>query len=61
MLQLPFTSPETKEGLSVPFAFSSLGGILAVRAENYCVQLYSLFDDREIAEVRLSLLYQCHE
>uniref|UniRef100_A0A7N0VM13 WD repeat-containing protein 75 second beta-propeller domain-containing protein n=1 Tax=Kalanchoe fedtschenkoi TaxID=63787 RepID=A0A7N0VM13_KALFE len=51
-IKLPFASPVTKEGSSGLYAFSSLG-LLALRTENYCVQFYSLFDDRESLEVRV--------
>ncbi|KAL9662756.1 hypothetical protein QQ045_027590 [Rhodiola kirilowii] len=51
-IKLPFASPVTK-GSSGMLAFSRLAGILALRAENYCVQLYSLFDDRESSEVQV--------
>lgn len=36
--------------------FDYSNGLVAVCTDNYCVQLYSLFDDREISEVILSQL-----
>lgn len=49
--QLPSPVPEAFRGSCMDFAFDHSAGLVAVRTENYCIQLYSLFDDREISEV----------
>ncbi|GMN52043.1 hypothetical protein TIFTF001_021191 [Ficus carica] len=51
--QLPFSYPEINEDLSSKFAFDQSSGLVALRTENYCIQFYSLFDDREISEVQV--------
>ncbi|KAG5515948.1 hypothetical protein RHGRI_036849 [Rhododendron griersonianum] len=50
--QLPCSVPEIKGSCS-GFAFDYTSGLVAVCAENYCIQLYSLFDDREISQVQI--------
>ncbi|XP_052178617.1 uncharacterized protein LOC127792219 isoform X2 [Diospyros lotus] len=49
----PCPIPEVYEGSCSGFVFDSTAGLVAVRAENYCIQFYSLFDDREISEVQI--------
>lgn len=56
ILQLPFSYPEINEDLSSKFAFDQSAGLVALRTENYCIQFYSLFDDREISEVSMFIL-----
>jgi NET1-associated nuclear protein 1 (U3 small nucleolar RNA-associated protein 17) len=38
-------------GLRSGIAFDRNAGLVALPTENYCIQLYSLFDDRGISEV----------
>ncbi|GAB4850671.1 hypothetical protein Ancab_029982 [Ancistrocladus abbreviatus] len=51
-IKLPCSFPDTWSGLSRGFVFDHAAGLVAVRAENYCVQFYSLFDDRENSQVQ---------
>lgn len=55
--QLPFSSPEVYDGMCSKFAFDDTAGLVALRAENYRIQFYSLFDDREISEVKIFCWY----
>ncbi|XP_050217951.1 uncharacterized protein LOC126668808 [Mercurialis annua] len=52
-IKLPCLFPEMFKGLSSGIAFNHDTGLVAVRAENYCIQLYSLLDDRGISEVQV--------
>lgn len=52
-IKLPSSIPETLKGSSQDFVFDHTSGLVAVRTENYCIQFYSLFDDREISEVQV--------
>ncbi|KAJ6923456.1 hypothetical protein NC652_016937 [Populus alba x Populus x berolinensis] len=50
-IKLPCSFPEMCNGLQSGIAFDCNAGLVALRTENYCIQLYSLFDDRGISEV----------
>ncbi|KAL9399503.1 hypothetical protein Peur_008464 [Populus x canadensis] len=50
-IKLPCSFPEMCNGLQGGIAFDCNAGLVALRTENYCIQLYSLFDDRGISEV----------
>lgn len=52
-IKLPSPVPETFRGSYNDFVFDNTAGLVAVRTENYCIQFYSLFDDREISEVQV--------
>ncbi|KAM5553832.1 hypothetical protein ABKV19_025854 [Rosa sericea] len=52
-IKLPFSSPDVYEGICSTFAFDDTAGLVALRTENYRIQFYSLFDDREISEVQV--------
>ncbi|KAL5549203.1 hypothetical protein UlMin_004434 [Ulmus minor] len=52
-IKLPFSFPKIDEGLCRKFAFDHSAGLVALRTENYCIQFYSLFDDRRISEVQV--------
>ncbi|PRQ37349.1 putative transcription factor WD40-like family [Rosa chinensis] len=52
-IKLPFSSPDVYEGICSKFAFDDTDGLVALRTENYRIQFYSLFDDREISEVQV--------
>lgn len=52
-IKLPCLLPEICEGLSSRVAFDQMAGLVALCTEDYRVQLYSLFDDREISEVQV--------
>ncbi|KAJ4833117.1 hypothetical protein Tsubulata_006219 [Turnera subulata] len=52
-IKLPCTFPEECKGLHAGVAFDHNNGLIALRAEDYCIQLYSLFDDRGISEVQV--------
>ncbi|XP_062078686.1 uncharacterized protein LOC133783156 isoform X2 [Humulus lupulus] len=52
-IKLPVSHPEINEGLYSKFAFDCSAGLIALRAENYCVQLYSLLEDREVSEIQV--------
>ncbi|KAK9119657.1 hypothetical protein Scep_017750 [Stephania cephalantha] len=45
--------PETYKGLTSRVAFDHSAGLVATCTENYCVQLYSLSDDREVSQVQV--------
>lgn len=45
--------PEMFRGSCKDFVFDHTAGLIAVRTENYCIQFYSLLDDREISEVQV--------
>ncbi|KAF4391174.1 hypothetical protein G4B88_016484 [Cannabis sativa] len=52
-IKLPVSHPEINESLCSNFAFDYSAGLVALRAENYCVQLYSLLEDREVSEIQV--------
>ncbi|KAL3820938.1 hypothetical protein ACJIZ3_006843 [Penstemon smallii] len=52
-IKLPSSSLEIYEGFGSGVVFDRAAGLIAVPTENYRVQLYSLFDDREISEVQI--------
>ncbi|KAL4582790.1 hypothetical protein LXL04_007349 [Taraxacum kok-saghyz] len=53
-IKLPFSTPEIlKKSTSNDFVFDQTAGLVAIRTENYCIQFYSLFDDREISQVQV--------
>ncbi|KAF5948962.1 hypothetical protein HYC85_014919 [Camellia sinensis] len=52
-IKLPCSIPEISKDSCRGFVFDYTAGLVAVCAENYCIQLYSLFDDREISEVQI--------
>ncbi|KAI7755931.1 hypothetical protein M8C21_023302 [Ambrosia artemisiifolia] len=52
-IKLPSPVPEMFRGSFNDFVFNRTAGLVAVRTENYCIQFYSLFDDREISEVQV--------
>lgn len=49
--QLRSTVLDISDGSSEGIVFDSSAGLVAIRSENYCIQFYSLFDDREVSEV----------
>ncbi|XP_057765313.1 uncharacterized protein LOC130986058 [Salvia miltiorrhiza] len=52
-IKLPSSHMDMYEGFGSVVVFNPTAGLIAVPAENYRVQLYSLFDDREISEVQI--------
>uniref|UniRef100_A0A5B7C8A1 Putative WD repeat-containing protein 75 isoform X2 n=1 Tax=Davidia involucrata TaxID=16924 RepID=A0A5B7C8A1_DAVIN len=52
-IKLPCSVPEIYKGSCNGFGFDHTAGLVAIRTENYCIQFYSLFDDREISEVQV--------
>ncbi|KAJ0755262.1 putative transcription factor WD40-like family [Helianthus annuus] len=52
-IKLPTPVPDMFRGSCNDFVFDRTAGLVAVRTENYCIQFYSLFDDREISEVQV--------
>ncbi|GAB2222155.1 hypothetical protein Drorol1_Dr00013357 [Drosera rotundifolia] len=52
-IKLPCSIQGTYSGSSSGFIFDRASGLAAIRTENYCIQFYSLFDDREISEVQV--------
>ncbi|CAN0838453.1 WD repeat-containing protein 75 [Linum grandiflorum] len=52
-IKLPCSHLETSMGISNGISFDHNAGLVALRTENYSVQLYSLFDDRGISEVQV--------
>ncbi|KAJ6957972.1 WD repeat-containing protein 75-like [Populus alba x Populus x berolinensis] len=52
-IKLPCSFPEKYNSLRSGIAFDRNAGLVALPTENYCIQLYSLFDDRGISEVQV--------
>ncbi|KAI5557023.1 hypothetical protein BDE02_18G073900 [Populus trichocarpa] len=52
-IKLPCSFPEMYNGLRSGIAFDRNAGLVALPTENYCIQLYSLLDDRGISEVQV--------
>ncbi|XP_011043947.1 PREDICTED: WD repeat-containing protein 75-like [Populus euphratica] len=52
-IKLPCSFPEMYNGLRSGIAFDRNAGLVALPTENYCIQLYSLFDDQGISEVQV--------
>ncbi|KAK1362452.1 WD repeat-containing protein 75 [Heracleum sosnowskyi] len=52
-IKLPRSVPEVLKDSCTGFAFNKTSGIAAIRTDNYCIQFYSLLDDREISEVQV--------
>ncbi|KAK4355092.1 hypothetical protein RND71_024063 [Anisodus tanguticus] len=52
-IKLRSTLLDRCDGSSEGIVFDSATGLVAIRSENYCIQFYSLFDDREISEVQV--------
>ncbi|KAK8294511.1 hypothetical protein V6Z12_D05G004700 [Gossypium hirsutum] len=52
-IKAPCFYPDIHKGLGNGIAFDQTAGIVAVRTENYCIQFYSLFDDRGVSEVQV--------
>ncbi|XP_057983859.1 uncharacterized protein LOC131168447 [Malania oleifera] len=52
-IKLPCSVPEMYQGFRSGLAFDQDAGLVALRTENYCIQFYSLFDDRGVSEVRV--------
>ncbi|XP_012075113.1 WD repeat-containing protein 75 isoform X2 [Jatropha curcas] len=52
-IKLPCSFQEIHKDLCGGVAFDHNAGLVALRAENYCIQLYSLFDNRGISEVQV--------
>ncbi|XP_076898013.1 uncharacterized protein LOC143551471 [Bidens hawaiensis] len=52
-IKLPSALPDMFSGSCNDFVFDRTAGLVAVRTENYCIQFYSLFDDREVSEVQV--------
>ncbi|XP_015899229.3 uncharacterized protein LOC107432272 [Ziziphus jujuba] len=52
-IKRPCLFPEVNEAPCSKFAFGHSAGLVALPTENYCIQLYSLFDDREISEIQV--------
>ncbi|KAK1382962.1 hypothetical protein POM88_020697 [Heracleum sosnowskyi] len=53
LFKLPRSVPEVLKDSCTGFAFNKTSGIAAIRTDNYCIQFYSLLDDREISEVQV--------
>ncbi|KAH6778682.1 Transducin/WD40 repeat-like superfamily protein [Perilla frutescens var. frutescens] len=52
-IKVPSSDMDMYEGFGSAVVFNPTAGLIAVPAENYRVQFYSLFDDREISEVQI--------
>ncbi|KAL6998977.1 hypothetical protein U1Q18_000143 [Sarracenia purpurea var. burkii] len=52
-IKLPCSVPEISNDSCRRFVFGNTTGLVAVCAENYSIQFYSLFDDREISQVQI--------
>ncbi|KAG9451107.1 hypothetical protein H6P81_011072 [Aristolochia fimbriata] len=49
----PCRFPQIYECLHQGFVFNKAAGLVALPTETYCIQFYSLVDDREVAEVQI--------
>ncbi|KAM3396488.1 WD repeat-containing protein 75 [Capsicum galapagoense] len=52
-IKLRSTVLDMSDGSSEGIVFDSAAGLVAVCSENYCIQFYSLFNDREVSEVQV--------
>ncbi|KAL9243950.1 hypothetical protein vseg_017780 [Gypsophila vaccaria] len=52
-IKLPCSFPEMWNGATTGFNFDRSAGLVALPTENYQIQLYSLFDDREVSQVQV--------
>ncbi|KAF5742893.1 WD repeat-containing protein 75 [Tripterygium wilfordii] len=52
-IKLPWSSPELYSNVHNKVAFNQNAGLVALPTESYSIQLYSLYDDREISEVQV--------
>ncbi|KAL8135453.1 uncharacterized protein LOC141713331 isoform X2 [Apium graveolens] len=52
-IKLPPSVPGLLKDSCTSFAINQTSGIAAIRTDNYCIQFYSLLDDREISEVQV--------
>ncbi|CAN4102517.1 unnamed protein product [Withania somnifera] len=52
-IRLHSTLLDKSDGSSEGTVFDSAMGLVAICSENYCIQFYSLFDDREVCEVQV--------
>ncbi|XP_031265869.1 WD repeat-containing protein 75 isoform X1 [Pistacia vera] len=52
-IKLPCSVPEGYEALCRGIAFDQSAGLVALHTGNYCIQFYSLLDDRGISEVQV--------
>ncbi|XP_065873775.1 uncharacterized protein [Euphorbia lathyris] len=52
-IKLPCSFPEICKSMCNGVAFDQNNGLVALRTEDYCIQFYSLFDDRGISEVQV--------
>ncbi|KAJ4982232.1 hypothetical protein NE237_033069 [Protea cynaroides] len=52
-IKLPCSFPDTYQGLYGGVVFNQTAGLVAIRTEDYRIQFYSLFDDREVSQVRI--------
>ncbi|XP_058102823.1 uncharacterized protein LOC131246570 isoform X2 [Magnolia sinica] len=52
-IKLPCSFPEIHEGLYSGFVFDRASGLVALPTQTYCVQFYSLFDNREVSQVQV--------
>ncbi|XWS28111.1 hypothetical protein CRYUN_Cryun25bG0037300 [Craigia yunnanensis] len=51
-IKAPCSYPEMYKGFGNGIAFDQTAGLVAFCTENYCIQFYSLFDDRGMSEVQ---------
>ncbi|KAK1257118.1 hypothetical protein QJS04_geneDACA023666 [Acorus gramineus] len=52
-IKLPCLFPDIYEGLYFGFAFDRAAGLAALRTQSYCIQFFSLYDDREASQVQV--------
>ncbi|KAG0483772.1 hypothetical protein HPP92_011856 [Vanilla planifolia] len=52
-IKLPFSLPNAHDSSSHGFAFHSMSGLIALPAEDYCIQFFSLFDNMEVSRVQI--------
>ncbi|KAK1303998.1 hypothetical protein QJS10_CPB11g01412 [Acorus calamus] len=52
-IKLPCLFPDIYEGLYRGFAFNRAAGLAALQTQSYCIQFFSLYDDREVSQVQV--------
>lgn len=52
-IKLPCSFPEIYKSLYTGFVIHNSSALVALRTEDYCIQFYSLFDNREVSQVQV--------
>ncbi|KAK8961373.1 Guanine nucleotide-binding protein subunit beta-like protein B [Platanthera guangdongensis] len=52
-IKLPFSFPDLHEGSYEEFSFHNDSGLIALCADDYCIQFFSLFDNMQVSQVQI--------